>query len=105
MEFMKIRMILCLCSLAAFLSGCEDFLTREPLDKQTNATYWQTESSLRSYAQDFYSGFFPGYAQDYRTFGGFFSGDNFTDDFLNLSGGELYFPTSAITDINASTSV
>ena len=102
---MKIRMILCLCSLAAFLSGCEDFLTREPLDKQTNATYWQTESSLRSYAQDFYSGFFPGYAQDYRTFGGFFSGDNFTDDFLNLSGGELYFPTSAITDINASTSV
>lgn len=87
------------------LTGCEDFLSREPLDKHTNDTYWQTENSLRTYAQDFYSSFFLGYTQNYTTFGGFFSGDNFTDDFLSLTGGELYFPTSATTDINASTGV
>lgn len=87
--------------LSGFLNSCDDFLTKEPLDRQTNDSYWQSETSLRTYAQDFYSHFFPGYAQDYRSFGGYFSGDDFTDDFLTLQGGYFYFPTSATTDSNA----
>ena len=27
------------------------FLNKDPQDKQTNDTYWQTETSLRTYAQ------------------------------------------------------
>ena len=69
----------------ASLTSCEDFLDRDPLDKQTNDTYWQTESSLRTYAQDFYSSFYTGYATDYTDFGNYFSGDDFTDDFLTLA--------------------
>lgn len=47
------------CALAiASLNSCEDFLNKDPQDKQTNDTYWQTETSLRTYAQDFYSSYF-----------------------------------------------
>lgn len=41
------------------------FLNKDPQDKQTNDTYWQTETSLRTYAQDFYSSYFTGYGTDY----------------------------------------
>lgn len=87
------------------LCSCSDFLDKEPQDTMVNDTYWQTESSLRTYAQGFYSTYFTGYGTDYYIFGGYFSGDNFTDDFLitNTNAGELYFPTSATTDINADT--
>lgn len=85
------------------LSSCENFLDREPQDKQTNNTYWLNETSLRTYAQDFYSKYFIGYGTDYNVFGGYFSGDNFTDDFLTLAGGVRNFPASATTDINATT--
>ena len=84
----------------ASLTSCEDFLDRDPLDKQTNDTYWQTESSLRTYAQDFYSSFYTGYATDYTDFGNYFSGDDFTDDFLTLAGGYYYFPKANNTDYN-----
>ncbi len=99
----KVHLIISSILALGTFTSCEDFLSKEPLDKHNNDTYWQTETSLRTYAQDFYSNFFLGYSQNYTTFGGFFSGDNFTDDFLSLTGGELYFPTSSITDINAST--
>ena len=84
----------------ASLTSCEDFLDRDPLDKQTNDTYWQTESSLRTYAQDFYSYYYTGYATDYTDFGDYFSGDDFTDDFLTLAGGYYYFPKANNTDYN-----
>lgn len=100
------------CFLAlASLSSCENFLDKEPLDKQTNETYWQTETSLRTYAQDFYSSYFKGYGTDYTVFGGYFSGDDYTDDFINLnnantySAGYIYFPTSATTDWNSKTAI
>ena len=52
------------CALAiASLNSCEDFLNKDPQDKQTNDTYWQTETSLRTYAQDFYSSYFKGYGK------------------------------------------
>ncbi|MBQ8502222.1 MAG: RagB/SusD family nutrient uptake outer membrane protein [Bacteroides sp.] len=88
---------------ASSLTGCEDFLTKDPQNVQTNDTYWQTETSLRTYAQDFYSYYFSGYAADYTAFGGYFSGDNYTDDFLTLAGGYFYFPTAYNTNINNST--
>lgn len=92
----------CALFLATF-SSCEDFLDRDPQNKQTNDTYWLNETSLRTYAQDFYSNYYTGYGTDYTVFGGYFSGDNFTDDFLTLGGGVRNFPASATTDINSTT--
>ncbi len=80
--------------------GCEDYLDKEPLDKLTNDNFWVNETSLRSYSQDFYSSYFSGYAQDYRLFGGYFSGDSYNDDFLltTATGTDraqrFYFPAS-----------
>lgn len=85
------------------------FLNKDPQDKQTNDTYWQTETSLRTYAQDFYSSYFTGYGTDYTVFAGYFSGDDYTDDFINLNNantngsGYIYFSTSATTDWNSRT--
>jgi len=95
----------CFFTLASTYS-CDDFLDKDPLDKLTNDSYWIDEVSLRTYAQDFYSTYFVGYAQDYRAFGGYFSGDSYNDDFLLTSttstdtDQRLYFPTSNITGIN-----
>lgn len=103
---MKKYIVYISCALSMMsLAGCEDFLDRDPQNKQTNDTYWLNETSLRTYAQDFYSSYFTGYGTDYTVFGGYFSGDNFTDDFLTLAGGVRNFPVSATTDINASTGV
>lgn len=99
---MKRNILYISCALFMMLfSSCDDFLDRDPQNKQTNDTYWLTETSLRTYAQDFYSRYFTGYGVDYTVFGGYFSGDNFTDDFLTLAGGARNFPASATTDINA----
>ena len=100
--------IVCALAMASFCS-CDDFLDKDPQDKQTNDTYWQTETSLRTYAQDFYSSFFKGYGTDYTVFAGYFSGDDYTDDFINLNNantngaGYIYFPTSSTTDWNSRT--
>lgn len=92
-----------------FLSGmpsCDDFLDKDSLDKPTNENYWIDETSLRSYTQDFYNTFFVGYAQDYRAFGGYYSGDSYNDDFLLTSENgsdinqRLFFPLSNTTGIN-----
>ncbi|WP_300699162.1 RagB/SusD family nutrient uptake outer membrane protein [Bacteroides sp.] len=110
MKKKNILYIACALTMAS-LCSCEDFLDKDPQDKQTNDTYWQTETSLRTYAQDFYSTYFKGYNIDYTVFGGFFSGDNYTDDYINLNnantynGGYIYFPTSATTDWNSKTAI
>lgn len=104
---MKKRILLyisCVLSLPSLFS-CEDFLTKDPQGTLTNDTYWQTETSLRTYAQDFYSYYFTGYEANYTTFGGYYSGDNYTDDFLAINGGGyVYFPTTATTGYNSTTS-
>lgn len=101
----KKNLLYIVCALAmGSLCGCDDFLNKDPQDKQTNDTYWQTETSLRTYAQDFYSSYFTGYGTDYTVFAGYFSGDDYTDDFINLNNantngsGYIYFSTSATTD-------
>jgi len=94
-----------LLSMAILLAGCEEFLNRDPQDKQTNDTYWQSETSLRTYAQGFYSTYFLGYGTDYGTFGGYSFGDDYTDDFIIYDGGGyVYFPASNIIDYNSKTS-
>ena len=106
----KKNLLYIVCALAmGSLCGCDDFLNKDPQDKQTNDTYWQTETSLRTYAQDFYSSYFTGYGTDYTVFAGYFSGDDYTDDFINLNNantngsGYIYFSTSATTDWNSRT--
>ena len=106
----KKNLLYIVCALAmGSLCGCDDFLNKDPQDKQTNDTYWQTETSLRTYAQDFYSSYFTGYGTDYTVFAGYFSGDDYTDDFINLNNantngsGYIYFSTSATTDWNSQT--
>ena len=65
----KKNLLYIVCALAmGSLCGCDDFLNKDPQDKQTNDTYWQTETSLRTYAQDFYSSYFTGYGTDYTVF-------------------------------------
>ena len=47
----KKNLLYIVCALAmGSLCGCDDFLNKDPQDKQTNDTYWQTETSLRTYA-------------------------------------------------------
>ena len=100
----------CLLALATN-SGCDDFLDKAPLDKLVNDSYWVDEVSLRAYSQDFYSTYFVGYAQDYRAFGGYFSGDSYNDDFLLTSDNvsdtnqRLFFPTTNTTGINSVTTL
>ena len=49
----KKNLLYIVCALAmGSLCGCDDFLNKDPQDKQTNDTYWQTETSLRTYAQE-----------------------------------------------------
>lgn len=95
-------MILSIVVLATTLTACEDFLTRDPQDKQTNDTFWQSEVSLRTYAQDFYSSFYRGYDADYSVFGKFSTGDDYVDDFVTISGGYTLFPVSNIDGYNNS---
>lgn len=89
------------------LTACDNYLDKEPLDQFTNDDYWTSESSLRSYTQDFYVTWFPGYAQDYRAFGGYFSGDTYNDDFLLTStdGGDrnnrFYFSVTNTSGANS----
>ena len=55
----KKNLLYIVCALAmGSRCGCDDFFNKDPQDKQTNDTYWQTETSLRTYAQDFYSSYY-----------------------------------------------
>ena len=64
---------------------------------------------MRTYAQDFYSSYFTGYGIDFTVFAGYFSEDDFTDDFINLNNtnrngsGYIYFSNSGTTNWNRQT--
>ncbi|MDR0995869.1 MAG: RagB/SusD family nutrient uptake outer membrane protein [Tannerella sp.] len=87
--------------LALLATSCDNFLDREPLDTEVNDTYWTSETNIRTFAQHLYSDYYTGYGTDYNVFGGYFSGDNYTDDFLSLTGGVHDFPLTATTGTNA----
>ncbi|WPU92701.1 RagB/SusD family nutrient uptake outer membrane protein [Mucilaginibacter sabulilitoris] len=65
--------------------GCkktDDFLTKLPLDKLTDDTYWTSEGNVRTFAFSFYPTYFPGYASGFDlSWGGYFSGESLNDDF------------------------
>lgn len=41
--------------------GCEDFLDRPPLTSYNDENVWTSEDNVRSYANKYYTDFFPGY--------------------------------------------
>jgi hypothetical protein len=65
--------------------GCEDYLTKEPLDSFSDDNFWTKETNVRTYAQEFYLSFFAGYGTDFTVFGGFFTGDSYNDDIASSS--------------------
>jgi len=71
--------------LATMALGCkktDEFLTKDPLDRLTDDTYWTSEGNVRTFAFGFYTRYFPGYAAGFDlTFGGYFSGETLNDDF------------------------
>ncbi|MBQ0024854.1 MAG: RagB/SusD family nutrient uptake outer membrane protein [Bacteroidales bacterium] len=97
----RIYLILSIVVLAATMTSCDKFLTRDPLNKQTNASYWQSETALKTYAQDFYSSYFQGYGTDYSVFAGYNTGDNYVDDYIQ-GGGTSEFAVSNIAGYNSS---
>ena len=62
------------------VSGCEEHLTRPPLDQMTDETYWTNEENVRTFSWGFYPGFFTGYGSGF-TWGAYFSGQSLNDDF------------------------
>ena len=62
------------------VSGCEEHLTRPPLDQMTDETYWTNEENVRTFSWGFYPGFFTGYGSGF-TWGSYFSGQSLNDDF------------------------
>lgn len=75
------------------LTSCNDYLNKKYYGFEDD-TFWISEDNLRAYSMGFYPYFFPGYAQDYVNFGGFFSGGSFSDDFLMAKerSSKFYFP-------------
>lgn len=61
-------------------SGCEDHLTRPPLDQMTDDTYWTNEENVRTFSWGFYPSFFTGYGSGFA-WGQYFSGQSLNDDF------------------------
>ncbi len=66
-----------------FATSCSDFLDEPPLSTLTDEGFWISESNVRLYAQNCYTDYFTGYGNGW-TWGKFFSGESFNDDFAAL---------------------
>jgi hypothetical protein len=66
-----------------FATSCSDFLDEPPLSTLTDDGFWISESNVRLYAQNCYTDYFTGYGSGW-TWGKFFSGESFNDDFATL---------------------
>ena len=64
--------------------GCEDFLDRPPLTSYNDENVWTSEDNVRSYANKYYTDFFPGYGVAWTTTGAPLEGFQFSDDILHL---------------------
>lgn len=70
-------------------SGCsKDFLDKLPKDSMTDDDFWTKESNVRTFSYGFYTGYFVGYGSGY-SWGNYFSGQAFNDDFASTSPGEF----------------
>jgi hypothetical protein len=77
------RILLILTLTTLFATSCSDFLDRPPLSTLTDDGFWVSESNVRLYAQNCYTDYFTGYGSGW-TWGKFFSGETFNDDFTTL---------------------
>ena len=79
---MKNTILAILLVLMALLTvGCEDFLTRPPMDQMTDETYWTSEENVKSFAWDFYPHFFSGYGSGYA-WGRYYRGQSLNDNLI-----------------------
>lgn len=70
-------------------SGCsKDFLEKLPKDTMTDEDFWTKEENVRTFSYGFYTGYFVGYGSGY-SWGNYFSGQAFNDDFASTSPGEF----------------
>lgn len=82
---MKKSIIVSIAAAALFLTGCNDFLDKDPRDTfQNNLSFWNTASTVQSYCNKFYDNY-AGYSQN----GGFgwFYFKNISDDQASLVNG------------------
>ncbi|MEK7720544.1 MAG: RagB/SusD family nutrient uptake outer membrane protein [Bacteroidota bacterium] len=77
------RILLILTLTTLFATSCSDFLDKPPLSTLTDDGFWVSESNVRLYAQNCYTDYFTGYGSGW-TWGKFFSGETFNDDFTTL---------------------
>jgi hypothetical protein len=73
---------------AVFSSCSKDFLEKYPQDTMTDEDFWTKEENVRTFSYGFYTGFFSGYGSGY-SWGNYFSGQAFNDDFASTSPGEF----------------
>jgi starch-binding outer membrane protein, SusD/RagB family len=66
------------------ISGCEDFLVKEPLASFTDEDFWTSESSVRAFAFGYYADRFPGFGNN-DSGGSMSIRENLNDDYTNIS--------------------
>ncbi len=66
------------------LAGCDDFLTREPLASFEDDNFWTSETNVRGFAFDCYTGHFPGYGSGNEG-GSFYIRNKTHDNFTNIN--------------------
>ncbi len=66
---MKIAFKIVLVFTVIVFAGCEKFLDRPPLTRESDDTYWTSEEKLRLYANKYYTDFFDGYGRGFATGG------------------------------------
>jgi hypothetical protein len=79
---------------ALLFTSCSDFLDKPPLSSLTDDGFWVSESNVRLYAQNCYTDYFTGYGNGW-TWGLFFSGETFNDDFTTLGAWTKTTPTTS----------
>lgn len=76
----KIYILIAFVAMALGCKKTDEFLTKPPLDRLTDDTYWTSEGNVRTFAFGFYTQYFAGYGSGF-TWGDYFSGESLNDDF------------------------
>ena len=81
---------------ALMITGCEDMelLDRPQLNSYSDETFWNSETNLRLYANEFYPQFFVGYNSGWTADYSHWIGSNFGDDFVQR-GTQIAFDNQA----------
>ncbi|MDP3445625.1 MAG: RagB/SusD family nutrient uptake outer membrane protein [Ignavibacteria bacterium] len=76
--------VLILFFLMSLISGCEDYLTKEPLASFTDEDFWSSETSVRAFAIGYYADRFPGFGNN-DSGGSMSNHESLNDDFTNIN--------------------